>query len=41
MVESPKEEYNYACNECGKSFTAMEDLTRHRRQDHQESLQGS
>jgi len=32
MAESPKEEYNYARNECGASFTAMEDLTKHYRQ---------
>ncbi len=38
MVESPKEEYNYTCNECGASFTAMEDMTRHRRQGYQEPL---
>jgi predicted nucleic acid-binding Zn ribbon protein len=26
--------YNYTCNECGASFEAMEDLTKHCRQDH-------
>jgi len=26
--------YNYTCNECGASFEAMEDLTKHYRQDH-------
>jgi predicted nucleic acid-binding Zn ribbon protein len=29
--------YNYTCNECGASFEAMEDLTKHCRQDHTES----
>jgi predicted nucleic acid-binding Zn ribbon protein len=38
MAESPKTEYNYTCNDCGASFTAMEELTRHLRQDHPESL---
>jgi len=29
--------YNYTCNECGASFEAMEDLTKHCRQDHTQS----
>jgi hypothetical protein len=33
--------YNYTCNECGASFEAMEDLTKHHQQDHPESQEGS
>jgi predicted nucleic acid-binding Zn ribbon protein len=29
--------YNYTCDECGASFEAMEDLTKHYRQDHPQS----
>jgi len=29
--------YNYTCKECGASFEAMEDLTKHCRQDHTHS----
>jgi predicted nucleic acid-binding Zn ribbon protein len=39
MAESsPPDTYNYTCDECGASFMAMEDLTKHYRQDHPESL---
>ncbi|WP_187147681.1 C2H2-type zinc finger protein [Candidatus Nitrososphaera gargensis] len=39
MAESPTPAgYNYTCDECGASFEAMEDLTKHYRQDHPESL---
>jgi hypothetical protein len=29
--------YNYTCKECGASFEAMEDLTKHCREDHTHS----
>jgi predicted nucleic acid-binding Zn ribbon protein len=38
MAEAPPAEYNYTCDECGASFEVMEDLTKHYRQDHPESL---
>jgi thioredoxin-related protein len=39
MAESSSPDtYNYTCDECGASFMAMEDLTKHYRQDHPESL---
>jgi len=31
--------YNYTCNECGASFEAMEDLTKHYQRDHPQSQQ--
>jgi predicted nucleic acid-binding Zn ribbon protein len=38
MAESPPAGYNYTCDECGASFGVMEDLTKHYRQDHPESM---
>jgi predicted nucleic acid-binding Zn ribbon protein len=38
MAEAPTAGYNYTCDECGASFEVMEDLTKHCRQDHPESL---
>lgn len=29
--------YNYTCNECGTSFEAMEDLTKHYQKAHSKS----
>jgi hypothetical protein len=31
-------EYNYACEECGRSFADMETLTKHRQQAHSKSI---
>ena len=36
MAEAPTA--GYTCDECGASFEVMEDLTKHYRQDHPESL---
>jgi hypothetical protein len=35
--DSTPASYNYACDECGATFLAMEDLTSHYRQDHPET----
>lgn len=39
MADStPNPSYSYACEECGKAFTNMEELTAHRERAHSKSL---
>ncbi|MEW6604562.1 MAG: C2H2-type zinc finger protein [Thermoproteota archaeon] len=38
MSEPSTAGYSYTCDECGASFEVMEDLTKHYRRDHPESL---
>lgn len=38
MAEAPTAGSNYTCDECGASFDVMEDLTKHYKQDHPESM---
>jgi hypothetical protein len=36
-AKSSPSKYNYTCDQCGASFTAMEDITKHQSQDHESS----